>query len=138
MNNESNGEISSSSSSRSEHLSQSTVLNLNLSEMTPQQLEDYARSLKQPKLVQFCVEMSNYIRRLEQQAELREELLKRNQNQVEDRNKTIEEKDSRIIHLEKELSLIQKAEKEAFILEKEKEKRDLDESVLSITEGTLI
>ena len=137
MNNESNGEISSSSS-RSEHSSPATVLNLNLSEMTPQQLEDYARSLKQPKLVQFCVEMSNYIRRLEQQAELREELLKRNQNQVEDRNKTIEEKDSRIIHLEKELSLIQKAEKEAFSLEKEKEKRDLDESVLSITEGTII
>ena len=55
-----------------------------------------------------------------------------------DENKTIEEKDSRIVHLEKELSMIQKAEKEAFILEKEKEKRDLDESVLSITEGALI
>ena len=53
-------------------------------------------------------------------------------------NKTIEEKDSRIVHLEKELSMIQKAEKEAFILEKEQEKRDLDESVLSITEGALI
>ena len=103
--------------------------------MTPQQLEEYAKSLKHPKLVQFCIEMSKYIRRLEQQAELREELLKRNQNQIEDKNKTIEEKDGRIIRLEKDLHLIQKAEKEALILEKEKEIRDLDESVLSITEG---
>ena len=103
--------------------------------MTPQQLEEYAKSLKHPKLVQFCIEMSKYIRRLEQQAELREELLKRNQNQIEDKNKTIEEKDSRIIRLEQDLHLIHKSEKEALILEKEKETRDLDESVLSITEG---
>ena len=105
--------------------------------MTPKQLEDYARSLKQPKLVQFCLELSNYIRRLEQQAELREELLKRNQTQIEDKNKTIEEKESRIFRLEKDLNLIQKAEKEVVVQEKEKEKRDLDESVLSITEGNL-
>ena len=103
--------------------------------MTPQQMEEYAKSLKHPKLVQFCIEMSNYIRRLEQQAELREELLKRNQNQIEDKNKAIEEKDGRIIRLEKDLHFIHKAEKEALILEKEKEMRDLDESVLSITEG---
>ena len=81
--------------------------------------------------------MSKYIRRLEQQAELREELLKRNQNQIEEKNKAIEEKDGKIIHLEKDLHLIHKAEKEALVLEKEKEIRDLDESVLSITEGNL-
>ena len=127
----------SPSSSRSDHSTQSAILNLNFSEMTPKQLEDYARSLKQPKLVQFCLELSNYIRRLEQQAELREELLKRNQTQIEDKNKTIEEKESRIFRLEKDLNLIQKAEKEVVVQEKEKEKRDLDESVLSITEGNL-
>lgn len=103
--------------------------------MSPQQLEEYAKSLKQPKLVQFCIELSNYIRRLEQQAELREQLLKRNQNQIEDRNKTIEEKDARIVRLEKDLNSIQKAEKDTFIIEKEREIKDLDESVLSITEG---
>ena len=104
--------------------------------MSPQQLEEYAKSLRQPKLVQFCIELSNYIRRLEQQAEWREQLLKRNQNQIEDRNKTIEEKDAKIVRLEKDLNLIQKAEKDTFIPDKEREIRDLDESVLSITEGT--
>ena len=105
--------------------------------MTIQQLEEYTKSLKQPKLIDFCLELGNYIRKLEQQAELREEMLKRSQKQLDDRNEKIEEKDERIEKLEKDLSIAQRLDKESVVSEKNTIIKDLDESVLSITDGRL-
>ena len=93
--------------------------------MSTEEIEKYAKNLKHPKLVDFCVEMSNYVRRLEQQAELREEFLKRSQTQVEGRDKAIDEKDNKIGQLEKELqsekelNLAQKINKDIEMPEKE-------------------
>ena len=106
--------------------------------MTIQQLEEYTKSLKQPKLIDFCLELGNYIRKLEQQAELREEMLKRSQKQLDDRNEKIEEKDERIEKLEKDLSIAQRLDKESVVSEKNTIIKDLDESVLSITDGSII
>ena len=106
--------------------------------MSIQQLEDYAKKLRQPKLVEFCLELGNYIRRLEQQSELREEFLKRSQKQIEDKNQTIEEKDVKIERLEKERTLVQREQKTILVPEKDTKNKELDESVLSITEGTRI
>ena len=103
--------------------------------MTIQQLEEYTKSLKQPKLIDFCLELGNYIRKLEQQAELREEMLKRSQKQLDDRNEKIEEKDERIEKLEKDLSIAQRIEKESVLPEKKTIIKSSDESVLSITDG---
>ena len=106
--------------------------------MTIQQLEEYTKSLKQPKLIDFCLELGNYVRKLEQQAELREEMLKRSQKQLDDRNEKIEEKDERIEKLEKDLSIAQRTEKEIVAPEKNSIIKNLDESVLSITDGRII
>ena len=106
--------------------------------MSIQQLEDYAKKLRQPKLVEFCLELGDYIRRLEQQSELREEFLKRSQKQIEDKNQTIEEKDVKIERLEKERTLVQREQKTILVPEKDTRNKELDESVLSITEGTRI
>ena len=106
--------------------------------MTIQQLEEYTKSLKQPKLIDFCLELGNYVRKLEQQAELREEMLKRSQKQLDDRNEKIEEKDERIEKLEKDLSIAQRLEKESVVPEKNPIIKNLDESVLSITDGRKI
>ena len=106
--------------------------------MTIQQLEEYTKSLKQPKLIDFCLELGNYVRKLEQQAELREEMLKRSQKQLDDRNEKIEEKDERIEKLEKDLSIAQRLEKESVAPEKNPIIKNLDESVLSITDGRKI
>ena len=103
--------------------------------MTIQQLEEYTKSLKQPKLIDFCLELGNYVRKLEQQAELREEMLKRSQKQLDDRNEKIEEKDERIEKLEKDLSIAQRIEKESVLPEKKTIIKSSDESVLSITDG---
>ena len=122
-------------SSGSDKSNKSTVVNLNLSEMSTQQLEEYAKSLKQPRLVEFCIELGNYIRRLEQQAELREELLKRSQKQIEGRDTAIEDRDTKIGRLEKDLNLIQKVEKDILVPEKDSGNKELGESMLSIAEG---
>merc|ERR1711997_486420 len=91
----------SNSPADSEKSYKSSIINLNLSKMTIQQLEEYTKSLKQPKLIDFCLELGHYVRKLEQQAELREEMLKRSQKQLDDRNEKIDEKDERIEKLEK-------------------------------------
>ena len=103
--------------------------------MSSQQLQEYAKSLKQPRLVEFCLELANYIRRLEQQAELREELLKRSQKQVEGSNKTIEDKENKIERLEKDLTLLNRVERDIFVPEKDHGNKGLDDSAFSITEG---
>ena len=104
--------------------------------MSTQQLQEYAKSLKQPKLVEFCVELANYIRRLEQQAELREELLKRSQKQIDDRNNTIESKENKIERLEKDLTLLNRIDREIIVPEKDNGNKGLDGSVFSIAEGS--
>ena len=105
--------------------------------MTIQQLEEYTKSLKQPKLIEFCLELGNYIRKLEQQAELREEMLKRSQKQLDDGNEKIEEKDEKIEKLEKDLSMVQRTEIESIAHKKDTVIKDRDESVLSITDGRI-
>ena len=127
----------SNSPSSSEKSNKSSIINLNLSKMTNQQLEEYTKSLRQPKLIDFCLELGNYIRKLEQQAELREEMLKRSQKQLDDRNEKIEEKDERIGNLEKDLSMAQRTEKESIVHKKDTVIKDREESVLSITDGRI-
>ena len=105
--------------------------------MTIQQLEEYTKSLKQPKLIDFCLELGNYVRKLEQQAELREEMLKRSQKQLDHGNQKIEEKDERIEKLEKDLSIAQRIETESVVPEKKTTIKNSEESVLSITDGRL-
>ena len=103
--------------------------------MSIPQLEEYAKSLKQPKLVELCLELASYVRRLEQQEELREELLKRSHKQIEGGNKTIVERDTKIERLEKELNLIQSVQKGHALPEKDIGNKGSEESVLSIVEG---
>ena len=105
--------------------------------MTIQQLEEYTKSLRQPKLIDFCLELGNYVRKLEQQAELREEMLKRSQKQLDDKNEKIEEKDERIEKLEKDLSIAQRIETESVVPEKITTIKNSDVSVLSITDGRI-
>ena len=118
--------------SGSETVAKTTATNVNLSEMSIKELQEYTNSLKHPKLVDFCIELVKDVRRLKQQAELRDELLKRSQKQAEGRDKTIAEKDSQIEKLMKDLKTTDKE-----VLEKENANSELtDESTLFIEGGT--
>ena len=77
-------------------LSHDSLLNAILSTRTDDDVDDVLRQLKPAQLTSAVKQLVDHVRRIERKAELREELLKRSQKQVEFRDKALKERDAEI------------------------------------------
>ena len=77
-------------------MSNDILANTILSSRTDDDLDDVVHRLKPSQLTLAVKQLVDHVRRIERKAELREELLKRSQKQIEFRDKAIKERDAEI------------------------------------------
>ena len=87
---------SGSASNGGPTLSNDILANTILSSRTDDDLDDVVHRLKPSQLTLAVKQLVDHVRRIERKAELREELLKRSQKQIEFRDKAIKERDAEI------------------------------------------
>ncbi|XP_059079789.1 uncharacterized protein LOC131877951 isoform X2 [Tigriopus californicus] len=75
-------------------------------EVHPNDLESNLRRLKPIQVISAYLELMDHVKRMERQADLREELLRRNQKQIEAKDKIIKERDMLVRKMERDLERI--------------------------------
>lgn len=91
------------------------------------ELEKHLRRMNPSSLVSVCLDLAEQVKRLERQAELREELLRRNQRHLESKDRALREKDG----------LIRRLEKHADRIDEEDEDEDANNNALLTTADIL-
>ena len=77
-------------------LSNDTLVTTILSARNDDDLDDVVHRLKPSQLTLAVKQLVDHVRRIERKAELREELLKRSQKQIDFRDKALKERDAEI------------------------------------------
>lgn len=75
-------------------------------EVHPNDLESNLRRLNPAQVISAYLELMDHVKRMERQADLREELLRRNQRQIESKERIIKDREMLIRKMERDLERI--------------------------------